>query len=135
MSRFDSASQLMQRTRRTAKLVFDTAARQHTAGSRGHEATSRHLLFEVEDLCLDLRLDAAPTSDLKVVVGQLADRMDPLKPLAGLPVLLIAGGTCLAQTVSNRLGEFQVEFEPSNDDMRICLPLGETQLIEVPMNP
>ena len=85
MEPFDSPEQLMQREKLTAKLVFDTATSQHTAGSRRREANSRHLLFEVGDLCLDLRLDAVPQSDSAVLVGQLADRMDPLKPFAGLP--------------------------------------------------
>ncbi len=134
MEGFDNLARLRLRTRLPVKLVFDTAASSHTVGSRRRGDTSRHLLFEVEDLCLDLRLDSAPQSSSAILVGQLADRMNPLKPLAGLPIMLVTGDTCLAKTVSNRLGEFQVEYEP-NGDLSIFLPLGDEQLIEVPMDP
>lgn len=134
MSQREDPGQLLQRKKLPVKLVFDTAASNHAAGVRRREATSRHLLFEVENLCLDLRLDTGSQSDSAVLVGQLADRLDPLKPFAGLPVLLVAGEDCLAQTISNRLGEFQIEYEP-NKVLKICLPIDEDRMIEVPMNP
>lgn len=119
--------------KRPARLVFDTAAQGMTAGTRLREASSRHLLFEIEDLCLDLRFDHPPRSAMAVVIGQLADRRDPLSPMSGLPVFLIAGGRVLARTTSNRMGEFQLECEPE-DEMTLCLRCDQ-ELIEVPVNP
>ncbi len=134
MERLDELEQLTQRKRMPAKLVFDTAGRSIAAGARRRESSSRHLLYEIADLCLDLRLDQKPQTNTATVVGQLADRKDPLKPLAGLKVYLKAGERFLAQTTSNRLGEFQVQCEPETA-MRLCLPIGDQDLIEVPVNP
>ncbi|MEM7349195.1 MAG: hypothetical protein AAF657_00210 [Acidobacteriota bacterium] len=134
MERFDRSEILRRRTPMQAKLIFDTASRAMAAGTRRSGTTSRHLLYEVEDFCLDIRLDKAPQSAAATIVGQLADRKDPLKPLSGLPVYLVAGDELLAATRSNRLGEFQVEYEAA-DAMSLCLPFGEEQLIEVPVEP
>ena len=134
MERFDDPTQLQRRTRLNARLVFDTADRALPSGARLRESASRHLLYEIADLCLDLRLDHPPQSATATLIGQLADRQDPLKPLAGLPVFLFAGEDLLAQTKSNRLGEFQMECEPASE-MNVCLAFGEENLIEVPVNP
>ena len=134
MKRYENPDRLRLRKRLPAKLVFDTAGRTVFSGTRRREASSRHLLYEIENLCLDLRLDQPPQSSSAVVVGQLADRKDPLKPLAGLAIYLASGEEFLAQTTSNRLGEFQIECEPRSA-MTLCLPLDDEQLIEVPMDP
>lgn len=134
MKKFDSPSQLRARSRLPAKLVFDTAGRAAAAGTRRGTIASRHLLYEVDDLCLDLRLDRPHQSSSAVIVGQLADRNDPLQPLAGLPVFLVAGDRFLAQTTSNRLGEFRVEYETETKPS-LCLPVGEEGLIEVSVEP
>jgi len=134
MERLDDLKQLTQRNRVPAKLVFDTAGRAISAGARRRESSSRHLLYEIANLCLDLRLDRQPQTNTATVVGQLADRTDPLKPLAGLPIFLRAGERFLAQTTSNRLGEFQVQCEPEAA-MKLCLPIGTDELIEVSVNP
>ena len=132
MERFDDFDQLRHRTPLPAKLVFDTASRPQRAGTRRREASSRHVLYEIEDLCLDLRLDRSPQSTSAIVVGQLADREDPLKPLAGLTVLLVAGEKFVGRTTSNRQGEFQMEYEPKQA-LSLCLPIDAERLIEVPV--
>lgn len=122
----------------SARLLFDTADHPASQGIRGGEADSRHLLYEVEQLCLDLRLDYASLSSQTVLVGQLADRHDPLKPMTDVPVFLLAGDKVLANTVSNRQGEFQMQYEPDGIDsggvVAVCMPVGEDRLIEVPVS-
>ncbi len=129
---FENLEQLRQRKRLPTKLVFDTGD-SPAAGIRRREATSRHLLYEIEKLCLDLRLDRSPQSTETVVVGQLADSQDPLKPLAGLPIFLLSGETILARTVSNRQGEFRVQYATA-DSVSLCLALVGGRLIEIPMD-
>ena len=134
MTKFDRLEQLRRQKRLPARLVFDTADRPAAAGTRRRESTSRHLLYEVETLCLDLRLDRPQQSAEAVVVGQLADRDDPLKPLAGLPVFLVSEESLLASTVSNRQGEFQVRYDTENP-VSLCLSVDNDRLIEVPVEP
>ena len=134
MGRTDFPDQLSGLEPKEVRLVFDTAAHGMTAGTRLRETSGRHLLFEVAELCLDLRYDHPPRSATAVVIGQLADRRDPLSPLRGLPVFLVVGKRILARTTSNRMGEFRLEFPPE-DGMRVCLDCGNQELIEVPVNP
>ncbi len=134
MTDFEKLERLRQRNRLPAKLVFDTAGRSLAAGTRRRVNTGRQLLYEIERLCLDVRLDRQPQSDETVVVGQLADRDDPLKPLAGLPVFLMSGASCLAQTISNRQGEFRLQCD-MEDPLSLCLTLDGDRLIEVAVEP
>ncbi len=134
MTDFDKLERLRQRNRLPAKLVFDTAGRSMAAGTRRRVNTSRQMLYEIEKLCLDLRLDRQPQSAEAIVVGQLADRDDPLKPLAGLPVFLMSGASCLARTISNRQGEFRLQCE-MEEPTSLCLTLDGDRLIEVAVEP
>lgn len=128
---FDSPQRLRQGKRLPVKLVFDTGHAM-APGTRRRESSSRHLLYEIEELCLDLRLNRPMRSAEAVVVGQLADRQDPLKTLAGLPVFLVSGQKLLTRTVSNRQGEFRVQYE-ADDSVSLCLSLDSDRLIEVPV--
>src|SRR5208337_2437470 len=40
-----------------ATLTFDSAAEPHPAGARGGRASSRQMLYQAGDYCIDLRLD------------------------------------------------------------------------------
>ncbi len=156
MAPTDSPNPFQDRTRLPAKLVFDTAGRTLATGTRRRESSSRHVLYEVEDFCLDLRLETSPQSAAMIVVGQLADRQDPLAPLAGLSVFVMAEDTLVARTTSNRQGEFQLSIDsaseaeqgerPSStldnrglktfqDLMSLCLPFGDEEFVEVPLYP
>ena len=134
MTDLDSLEDLRRRQCLPAKLVFDTASRPVTPGTRRRTSNSRHLLYQVEDLCLDLRLDRPQPTGESVMVGQLADRKDPLKPLAGLPIFLVSGETVLARTFSNRQGEFRVQYE-AQVSLSLCLSQDNDRRIEIPVDP
>jgi hypothetical protein len=119
--------------RLSVQVVFDTASYPVPSGTRSSDITSRHMLFQTEKICLDLRLERHPTSSRAELVGQLADRQDPLKPISHVPVYLVAGDRLLGQTVSNRLGEFQVSYQPERD-MTLCVPIQQDKLIEIPVD-
>lgn len=134
MTAFDRLERLRQQRRLPAKLVFDTAARPAAAGIRKRSSTSRHLLYEIEDHCLDLRLDRSQQSGEATVVGQLADRQDPLKPLSGLRIFLVSEESFVAQTISNRQGEFRLQYT-AETPVTLCLSPDDKSLIEVPVEP
>lgn len=134
MTNLEELERLRQRKRLPSKLVFDTANQPLPAGIRRRVSTNRQLLYEIEKLCLDLRLDRQPQSAEAIVVGQLADRDDPLKPLAGLAVFLMSEESCLAQTISNRQGEFRLQCE-MEDSVSVCVALEGDRLIEVAVEP
>lgn len=123
---------LLRRTRLAVKLVLDTADPPRHPRRRSARVKSRHLLYELDQLCLDLRVDPTSRASRRVLVGQLTDRLDPLKPIRGVPVILTCGGCVLTATASDRRGEFQIPYEP-REALALCLPIGEDQLFEVPV--
>ncbi len=128
MASSDSLEELRHLKRRTAKLVFDTADHPLPAGVRRRDVTSRHQLYEADDLSIDLLVERR-RGPQALLVGQLASRLDPLKPFPGVMVFLAAGDEMLGRALSNREGEFQLEFEPRRQ-MTLAVSVGD-ELIEL----
>ncbi len=128
MAHSDTLEKLGQLKRRTAELVFDTADHPLPAGVRRHEVTSRHQLFEAGDLSIDVLVERRRGSRA-LMVGQLASRLDPLKPFPGVTVFLVSGADLLGRAWSNREGEFQLELEP-RPQMTLAVPI-EEELVEL----
>lgn len=123
---------LLRRTRMAVKLVLDTANHPRHTRRRGAGVKSRHLLYELDQLCLDLRVDSTSGASRLVLVGHLTERLDPLKPIGGVPVILTCGGIVLTATASDRRGEFEILYEP-RESLALCVPIGEDRLFEVPV--
>jgi hypothetical protein len=115
-------------------LAFDSAANPVKRGFRKMQDSSRHLLFENDDLCLDLRLEPDLENGTFAVHGQLADRRDPLKGRGGNPVLLLAGQRVEGWMFGNRNGEFVFEVKPGRG-LLLCLPIAQRGQIEIPLDP
>jgi hypothetical protein len=126
-------SLLQGRTRLPVRLMLDTAKNPLNEGVRRRDVTSRHLLYQAENMFLDLRIERAPRGAQTVLVGQLADLGDSLRPVSPLPVLLLSAGEILVSTGTNSFGEFQMTIEP-RPDMQLCLPLTGGRLVEVPID-
>ena len=115
-------------------LAFDSASGPARRGVRKMLDSSRHLLFENDDLCLDLRLERDCENGTVALHGQLGDRRDPLKGLGGNPVLLLAGKRVAAWVFGNQNGEFVFEVRPG-DRLVLCLPIAQRGHIEIPLDP
>ena len=117
-----------------ATLLFDTASEANPHNVRRGQDLSRHLLYEANGLCLDVRIDRDPDTWEAVVIGQVADRRDPLKPAHGMPVWLLSERQPVASTQANRVGEFRFSCPPANA-MSLCLTVESHGRIEVPIEP
>ncbi|HUP22397.1 MAG TPA: hypothetical protein VNB06_05600 [Thermoanaerobaculia bacterium] len=115
-------------------LAFDSASGPGKRGLRKGPAGSRHLLFEADDLCLDLRLESDSTTGSITVHGQVADRRDPLKGLGGNPVYLLSGDRVAAWLFGNGNGEFVFEVPP-RAGLLLCLPIMERGQILIALDP
>jgi hypothetical protein len=127
----------MQRLRNlAAELVYDSMRDPLPAGVRANDRVNQ-LLYRAGRYSIDLQINrehgrresGAPRL---VVVGQLADREHPQRPLSDLPVLLLSGRDVAARTLSNELGEFHLECEP-RQRMRLQVWIGGARRIEVPV--
>ena len=132
MEHDDTAERLQNLDRLPVELVFDTADYPRPAGVRRRDESSRHLLYQSGELCLDLRLERQPQSSRTALVGQLADASDPLAAAAAVPVYVVSGEEVVARTTSNSMGEFQLDYEPRRL-AALCVPVGGDRLIEVPL--
>jgi hypothetical protein len=52
--------------------------------------------------------------------------------MGNLPVSLRAGKLVVAETLSNRFGEFQLEYE-QQAKLQLCIGLGDSKIIQVPL--
>jgi hypothetical protein len=91
------------------RLAFDSSLQPVTAGIRGAVAATQ-FLFESDDYFIDLRIEPRRAEDQGCLVGQVLKRTGKERKIHGLPVRLQDGEAILAQTSTNELGEFQVEF-------------------------
>jgi len=117
-----------------ATLIYNSVRDPLPAGMRTGDRPSQ-VLYEAEDYMLDLHVNKERVSresgaTRMVLVGQIASRKDPGRPLAELPVVLKAGRSVAARGVANSLGEFHLEFEP-RDGLRLEIPVESGRTIEV----
>jgi hypothetical protein len=119
---------------RAARLVFDSLLQPLAAGIRNDSSGARHAVFEAGDLFIDLRVEREQDKPLMRLVGQLTDRTDPNRLVTASPVLLLARQDVVAHAVSNRFGEFQMDYPPGRD-LRLCIALAPPEhRIEVSLN-
>jgi len=116
-----------------ARLVHDSLREPLPAGIRAQAGVARHALYEAGHYYLDLQFELLQASGPVTLVGQLADRRNPSADVA-VPILLMQQKRVVASTLSDRFGEFQLEYSPARD-LRLCLPLREaSQRLEIPLN-
>ncbi len=134
MKRNDAFERCQRLPQIEAQLLFDTSSGANPHNVRRGQDLSRHLLYEANGLCLDVRIDRDPDSWAAVVIGQVADRRDPLKPARGIPVWLLSERQPVAWTQANRIGEFRFSCPPANA-MSLCMTVDSHRRIEVPIEP
>ncbi|HYA25141.1 MAG TPA: hypothetical protein VEF05_13335 [Terriglobales bacterium] len=105
------------------RLVFDSMLQPITAGLRGSVA-ARQLLYETDDYYIDLRLEPRSTEDRAGLVGQILNRKGEDRAAQGVAVQLQEGKLTIAQTSTNRFGEFQLEFSASTG---LCISIGRNR--------
>jgi hypothetical protein len=116
-----------------AQLLFDSAREPLPVGIRAQDRLTRRAMYAAGPFLVDLRFEQDPESPVLSLVGQLAARGEAATEPSGRPVLLTAGDDIVARTVTNRFGEFQMEYEPA-PRLRLFVPLDRaTGRIELPL--
>ena len=117
-----------------AQMTYDSAADLRPVGARACRPTTRQMLYEAGDFCLDLRFDRELDSPQVTLVGQVANRSDPGFQPAGLPVLIVSNTSVVAHTASNEFGEFSLDYTPQGD-LRLNVEIAVAGIqLEVPVN-
>jgi hypothetical protein len=108
-----------------AELLFDSFRSPLQAGVRSSTKDVRQLLYGSGDHRIDLRLEPQADSDKISLVGQLLNSADPARATGAVPVTLLKGRKVVAESATNRFGEFHFEVElEENLQLRVSPPQG-----------
>jgi|SRR5580658_8010579 hypothetical protein len=115
--------------RATAQLLFDSGLSPVQVGVRSSGSAARQLLFGVGTYRIDLRMEPQLDSDRVAVIGQVLHSTDPHEGLGALPVALVKGRKVVAETITSKFGEFNLECDMDGHfHLRVKLPSEELQL-------
>ena len=116
-----------------ARLVYDSLRQPLPAGLRADAQAARHAVFETGDLFIDLRVEREQDRLAMQLVGQLTHRADPNRMMSVSPVLLLDRKAVIGHAVTNRFGEFQMDYPPGRD-LRLCIAFAPDHRVEVSLN-
>jgi hypothetical protein len=112
------------------RSVFDSAAQPLLAGVRGASA-GRQLLYQKENCCIDIRLEAKAGRRIELV-GQVLDSGAIGRGLDQIPVSLQKGDRVFAHTLTNHFGEFRFLVEDA-DQVQMVVDVTEDRRLIVPL--
>jgi hypothetical protein len=115
------------------ELIYDSLLVPAPVGLRSTWQIGWQALYRAGDCSLDLRVEPELHSSRAAIIGQVSSHAAPETEMDGIPVCLKAGTVVVAETRSNRFGEFQMEFERRRR-LHLCVYLEDgTQCIQVPV--
>jgi hypothetical protein len=115
------------------ELVFDSFLAPAPAGMRSAWQAGWQALYHAGDCALDLKAEPEVESPQAAVIGQISKRTAPETDMADLLVCLKAGHAVVAETRSNRFGEFQMEYQ-QQDGLQLWIYLeGGSSCIQIPI--
>lgn len=117
---------------RWIRLLFDSDLQPVTAGVRGL-VSARQFLYETDDYYIDLRLEPRKEADRACVVGQVLNRTGKDWLVDGIAVRLQEGTLSIAETATNKFGEFQLEFDVIKD-LSLSIGAEEENVIVLPLS-
>jgi hypothetical protein len=114
------------------ELIFDSFLAPMPVGLRATWQVGWQGLYRAGDCSVDLRIEPELKSSRAAVIGQITNHVSPEENMANLPVSLRFGKELVAETVSNRFGEFQMEYE-ERAQLKLCINLADSRIIQVPL--
>ena len=93
------------------ELIYDSFLVPAPAGLRSTWQVGWQALFRAGNCSLDLRVEPELASSRAAVIGQISNHVAPNDRMENVPVFLKSGRSVIAETRSNRFGEFQLEYE------------------------
>ena len=114
------------------EVIFDSFLVPAPVGLRATWQAGWQGLYRAGDCSVDLRIEPELKSARAAVIGQITNHVAPDTEMANLPVCLRAGSVVVAETLSNRFGEFQMEYQQQSR-LRLCIDLRDSKSIQVPL--
>jgi hypothetical protein len=114
------------------ELIFDSFLAPSAVGLRATWQVGWQGLYRAGNCSIDLRIDPELSSSRAVCVGQITNHALPEQEMGSLPVCLRSGKLIVAETLSNRFGEFQMEYDQQSQ-LKLCIHLRDSKSIQVPL--
>ena len=114
------------------ELIFDSFLAPSPVGLRASWQVGWQGLYRAGDCSIDLRIEPELNSSRAAVIGQVTNHVMPEFEMGNLPVCLRAGKLVVAETLSNRFGEFQLEYDQQTP-LKLCIALRDSKFIQVPL--
>ena len=120
-------------SRLPVEMLFDSFLVPSMVGVRSTWQVGWQGLYRAGDCSVDLRIEPELKSSRAAVIGQITSHVQPAIEMGNLPVCLRAGKLVVAETTSNRFGEFQMEYDPQQTRLRLCIYLRDSKSIQMPL--
>lgn len=120
-------------SRIAVELIFDSFLVPSPAGLRASWQIGWQALYRAGECSLDLRVEPELHTGRAALIGQISNHESPESEMTGLPVYLKSGKTVVAQTRSNRFGEFQMEYEQQKRLQLYVYLDGGARYMQVPL--
>ena len=114
------------------ELIFDSFLLPSAVGLRATWQLGWQGMYRAGDCSVDLRIEPELHSTRAALIGQITNRVLPELEMGNLPVCLRSGKLVVAETLSNRFGEFQMEYA-QRPQLRLCINLRDSKSIQVPL--
>jgi hypothetical protein len=114
------------------EAIFDSFLVPSPVGLRATWQVGWQGLYRAGDCSVDLRIEPELKSPRNAVIGQITNHALPEFQMGNLPVCLRAGKMVVAETLSNRFGEFQMEYD-QQARLKLCIELWDSKSIQVPL--
>jgi hypothetical protein len=118
-----------------AELLFDSVQNPLAAGARSTGVVPRQLLYAVGDYRVDVRIEPQADSDKANLVGQVLNAVEPNR-VDAVRVALLSDRKPVSESVTNRLGEFQLASDAAGRfHLKVYLPGREVTLPAIEATP
>jgi hypothetical protein len=114
------------------EMIFDSFLAPSPVGLRATWQVGWQGLYRAGDCSVDLRIEPELKSSRAAVIGQITNHNLPDVEMGNLAVCLRSGKQVVAETLSNRFGEFQMEYDQQSR-LKLCIALRDSKCIQVPL--
>ena len=115
------------------RLVFDSLWQPAFAGVRAAAVAPRQVLYKAGELSIEMRMEPEPLSERVNVAGQSYSSGKQLEDMADVLVVIKNNTSILAETKTNRFGEFQLSFTP-DEGLRISFIVLKNRDLSIPLD-
>lgn len=115
------------------RLIYDSFLVPAAAGFRATWQVGWQALYRAGDCSLDLRIEPELASTRAAVIGQINNHIEPGEDMENVSICLKSGRMVVAETRSNRFGEFQIEYD-QQPRLQLCVYLEDgAKCFQVPL--